>query len=257
MLDGPLDTLITYNPVAVTPETTIDDARRLMQDYGIRHFPVVESGQQLVGMVSDVDLVLASERRSESVTEIMSRHPHTIRRTATPLAALRAIVMNGFHSLPVVEDGELVGIVTSTDFLREFSYAGGPVAGEPVVRHMIDADAQVEPTATHEEALRLMDQLALDHLAVVKGDCPVGVVARRVLCQRADSAPPDASITSGVCTRAPIVRPHETLGEAAAKLADAACTAALVVDRNNRLIGLLTVDRVLATIASSCALSTV
>ena len=255
MLDGPLDTLITYNPLAVTPDTSIDDARRLMQDYGVRHFPVVESGQQLVGMVSDVDLALAAERRTESVTEIMSRHPHTIRRNATPLAALRAIVMNGFHSLPVVEDGELVGIVTSTDFLREFSFAGGPIAGEPVARHMIDADAQVAPTATHDETLRMMDELALDHLAVVKGDCPVGVVARRVLCQRADSASPDAPVSGAVCTKAPIIRPHETLGDAAKKLAEAACTAALVVDRNNRLVGLLTVDRVLATIASSCALS--
>jgi len=256
MLDGPLDSLITYNPLSVTPQTSIDDARRLMQDYGVRHFPVVAAGHQLVGMVSDIDLARASNGHTASVTDIMSRQPHTIPRSATPLAALRAIVMHGFHSLPVVENGELVGIVTSTDFLREFSFAGGPISQETVARHMIDADAQIEPAATYEAALRMMDELAVDHLAVVKGDCPVGVVARPALLHGAEPATQDTAISGAVCIKAPMIRPNDTLGEAAARLAESACTAALVVDRNNRLVGLLTADRLLTTIASSCVAST-
>jgi CBS domain-containing protein len=162
--------------------------------------------------------------------------------------------MHGFHSLPVVEDGELVGIVTSTDFLREFSFAGGPVAQETIARHMIDAEAQVDPTATYQAALRMMDEMAIDHLAVVKSDCPLGVVSRAAL-MRGERESLGMAINGAVCTKAPLVRPNDTLGEAAARLADSACTAAIVVDRSNRLVGLLTVDRVLATIASSCPLS--
>jgi CBS domain-containing protein len=256
MLDGPLDSLITYNPMSVTPETSIDDARRLMQDYGVRHFPVVSAGHQLVGMVSDVDLAKAPNGRPANVTEIMSRQPHTIRRCATPLAALRAIVMHGFHSLPVVEDGELVGIVTSTDFLREFSFAGGPAAQETVARHMMDAEAQIDLAATYGAALRMMDEMSVDHLAVVKGDCPVGVVARPFLLHVAEPATQDTAISAAVCIKAPMIRPNDTLGEAAARLAESGCTAALVVDRNNRLVGLLTADRLLTTIASSCVAST-
>jgi acetoin utilization protein AcuB len=125
--------LMTRTPLAVTPETSVYEARALMQQRKIRHLPVLEYGR-LVGIVSDrlVRTVLPSPATSLSVWEVnylldrltvgevMIRFVITV--TPETLASEAAGRMLGQQvgALPVVENGRLVGILTRTDILRAF-----------------------------------------------------------------------------------------------------------------------------------------
>ena len=135
--------LMTPTPISVSPSTPVDEARALMQQHRIRHLPVLDQGR-LVGIVSDRDirLVLPSPATSLSVheigylltrltvAEIMTRGPLTIAPERPITEAARRMLAHKVGALPVVADGQLVGIVTRTNLLQAFllSQAELPVA---------------------------------------------------------------------------------------------------------------------------------
>ena len=104
--------------VVVGPDDTVADALDLSRAKGIRHLPVLRDGW-LVGVLSDRDLLPVAGRESASkrVGELMTRDFVAVE-PGTPLsAAAECMVENGFHSLPVLVQGALRGIVTSADVL--------------------------------------------------------------------------------------------------------------------------------------------
>ena len=129
--EQPVINVMTENPVTITKERKISEARALFADERIHHLPVVE-GNKLVGIVSSSDLVRLSlmyDRDDESLNDfldsqytidsIMQRHPITIGVEYTVREAARVLSIGGFHALPVVGyDGDLKGIVTSTDLIE-------------------------------------------------------------------------------------------------------------------------------------------
>lgn len=128
------DEIMTRNPVAVAPSTTIGEAVDLMLDKGFRHLPVLE-GDQLVGMVSDRDLrevaygsALASgdldafqEQSARPVSEVMSGGVVSIHPANTVAEIAQVMLEEGVGALPVVEIGSdtLVGMVSYVDVLRQ------------------------------------------------------------------------------------------------------------------------------------------
>jgi acetoin utilization protein AcuB len=122
---------MTPNPVTATPETTLPDALQLMKQHNIRRLPIVE-GRRLVGIVTRGDLRGAqpSEATSLSIFElhylvgritlekIMTPNPLTVPPTATIPEAARLMLQRKVAGLPVVEDGQLVGIITESDIFR-------------------------------------------------------------------------------------------------------------------------------------------
>ncbi len=115
---------IMYGPVVtVAPDDTLANAYRTMNEHDIRHLPVVEDGR-LVGIVSDRDLRLATSALHPAplspearVADVMMRGPHTVAPDAPVEEA--ALEMRDYRigCLPVVGDGEVLGIVTVTDLL--------------------------------------------------------------------------------------------------------------------------------------------
>jgi acetoin utilization protein AcuB len=120
------------DPVTVTPQTTVADARTLLSEHGFRHLPVVDGGV-LVGIVSDRDVAinpraLRAAVRSHTVGDlvdddrtveaVMSRDPHVVDAEATVDAAARLLVSRQISALPVIDDGRaLIGIITVVDCL--------------------------------------------------------------------------------------------------------------------------------------------
>lgn len=140
MLAPSLGTFVTYNPRSIAPETLVREALALMDDLKVHHLPVVDDYQQVVGIVSHRDL--ASYRQAQSVgdstvSRVMARRVFTVDQSASPRTALQAILDYGFHSVPVLDDGQLVGMMTSTDFLRELSYGELGVGADRVADHMV------------------------------------------------------------------------------------------------------------------------
>jgi CBS domain-containing protein/Flp pilus assembly pilin Flp len=95
------------------PGTTLDELRAMMPRQ-MRHMPICARDGTLVGIVSDRDLKSASGR---TAGEVMTRNPATVRSQSPLLASATQLLEQRISSLPVVDDGKLVGIVTSTDLM--------------------------------------------------------------------------------------------------------------------------------------------
>ena len=122
---------MTRKVIAMSPNDTVRDANRVLQENRIHHLPVVEGGE-LVGIVSDTDLrkwVLREEKINEGGTvtrrtglleEIMTRDVITMSPEDTIEDALLILHKNRFGALPVVEGRRLVGVITKADILAAF-----------------------------------------------------------------------------------------------------------------------------------------
>jgi CBS domain-containing membrane protein len=117
--------VMTSKVVTLSPHNTFSEAANLMNDRYFRHCVIVDAHGQIVGVISDRDILRALARnpnaRSKSLDQIMTRHPITVRRD-TPIAeAVSKIVSKRINCLPVVEaNGGVCGIVTSTDLLKSY-----------------------------------------------------------------------------------------------------------------------------------------
>ena len=122
---------MTPNPITITPQTTLPEAHQLMDEHYIRRLPVIKQGK-LVGIVTlgDIRQAQASNATTLSVYELnylldqipakefMAYKPITISPDAPIAEAARMMLQYKIGALPVIENGELVGIITETDFCR-------------------------------------------------------------------------------------------------------------------------------------------
>jgi acetoin utilization protein AcuB len=124
---------IQKNPVTINPEASFYEARNLIHEKGIRHLPVVDKKNSLVGIVTDRDIREASPSDATllsvqelnyllgklKVSSFMTPKAKLI--TITPDTLIEEAVQlmhdNKIGCLPVVEAGKLYGIFTETDAL--------------------------------------------------------------------------------------------------------------------------------------------
>ncbi|MGD8992107.1 MAG: CBS and ACT domain-containing protein [Desulfobacterales bacterium] len=127
---------MTRKVITVEPDDGLFKAQELMAENKIRHLPVIESGNRLVGVVTDRDIRSAlpykffktspSEEEKKNFTElkikdIMTKDPLTISPAYTIQDALLLIQDARVGALPVVnEDGTITGIISVRDLLRAF-----------------------------------------------------------------------------------------------------------------------------------------
>ena len=137
-----IEQVMTRDVITVNPAASIDTAARLMVDHGISGLPVVADDGKLVGIVSEGDLILRQTRRAQrpwwraffedpeqvareyrktlgtTVAEVMT-HPVVSISPVWGIETAAAIFQNRrIRRIPVVRDGELVGIVTRADLIK-------------------------------------------------------------------------------------------------------------------------------------------
>ena len=117
--------VMTRKTVTLSPHHGFAEAVSLMADRHFRHVVVVDTGGQILGVISDRDILRTLARTSnwqtKDVSQIMTRDPVTVKRE-TPLAvAVAKMVAKRINCLPVLDDeGKVCGIVTSTDLLKAY-----------------------------------------------------------------------------------------------------------------------------------------
>ncbi len=106
------------------PDDLVDLAASLMDWRHIRHVPVEDEEGRLVGLVTHRGLLRLLSRGSSTpsgssltVREIMKPNPTNVSSTTPTLEAIEIMRRAGIGCLPVVDNNQLVGIVTSYDFL--------------------------------------------------------------------------------------------------------------------------------------------
>ncbi len=118
---------MTRNPVTIGPHDLISKAQSEMEAGGFHRLPVVEDGK-LVGVLTKNDLKPHLNTVSTQVVAVMTRDPLTIGPEASAEYAANMMVDKKIGGIPVVENGNLVGIVTTTDVLRAFLDAAADLA---------------------------------------------------------------------------------------------------------------------------------
>lgn len=115
---------MTREVVTVSPDATIAEALEEIRTHNIRHLPVVDGGR-LAGVITDRDLRLAVDPgggggAESTVGELMTKSP-IVTAPDVPIESAAALLSeHRIGCLPVVEDEELVGILTDSDLLRAF-----------------------------------------------------------------------------------------------------------------------------------------
>lgn len=135
---------MTADPVTVTPQTSVLNARRLLRLHGVRHLPVVDGGD-VVGIVSDRDLLVGDSQvaqalstlqsdllggRYRTVDTIMATPVHVIRADEPVRVAAERLQRWRISGLPVTDQGRLVGIITTTDCVRALLHIVDALAGD-------------------------------------------------------------------------------------------------------------------------------
>ena len=110
--------VMSAHVISIAPENTVAAAREALRTGEIRHLVVME-GKRIVGVVTVNDLARAAD--DQPVSAVMSRHVVTIDSNATIRRAAGVLRGRGIGCLPVVDEGKLVGIVTTSDLLTAIS----------------------------------------------------------------------------------------------------------------------------------------
>ena len=128
----PVSEIMTDHPHTLDINDTLDFARDKFDKLKVRHLPVVE-GEKLVGILSLTDILRlsfgakfganqyeADEAIFEmlSIDQVMNHNPKTVTSTNSLREVGEILSREEFHALPVVDDENLVGIVTTTDVIK-------------------------------------------------------------------------------------------------------------------------------------------
>jgi acetoin utilization protein AcuB len=121
---------MTNQPETITGATGVREALEIINQKPMRHLPVVDESDQLVGIVSEKDLLRASG--DAVIEDVMTREVVTVTEYTALEDAARIMADHNISSLPVMRNGKLVGIITETDLFMIFLELLG--AREPGVR---------------------------------------------------------------------------------------------------------------------------
>ena len=132
-IDMTIADIMSRDPECVAPDTSLMEIRQLLHQRGFRHLLVLDE-DALVGVISDRDVLrtlspfLDTRRETprdvrtlaKHACDLMRENPITIVPDASVQDANSLLLDNAISSLPVVDDGTLVGIVTTKDLLTYY-----------------------------------------------------------------------------------------------------------------------------------------
>ncbi|MBP2132327.1 CBS domain-containing protein [Methanomicrobium sp. W14] len=115
-----LSLLMTSSPVTISPNSTINEAARIMDEKKFRRLPVVENGR-LIGILSIADLIgaIAQMKFKTEIKEGFTRPTFALwEETPLPLVG-RIMEISGFDAIPILNrDSMLTGIISERDLIK-------------------------------------------------------------------------------------------------------------------------------------------
>lgn len=122
--------LMSRPAVVVRAETLTSEARVLAADHGMEALPVVDAEGRLVGVVRGTDRLHEGHTlrgASSTVSDVMTSPPISVPPDATVGRMAQLMLAGQLRVLPIVEDGELVGIVDRDDLLATLVHDDGVI----------------------------------------------------------------------------------------------------------------------------------
>lgn len=122
---------MTKNVATVQVSDDLHDVIDLVKKNHIRHVPVLE-GHDVVGIISSTDInrltfssLFENQEGADeailemlSISQVMTQKPRTVEAALSIRDVAEILASEEYHALPVVENGQLAGIVTTTDVIK-------------------------------------------------------------------------------------------------------------------------------------------
>jgi tRNA nucleotidyltransferase (CCA-adding enzyme) len=136
--------IMSYGVHTLSPETTVAEAEEMMRRYGHEGFPVVEDGQ-VVGTLTrrEIDKALHHRLGGAAIRLYMHTGDVSVSPEDSVARLQQVMVEHGLGQVPVVKDGEVIGIVTRTDLIKLWS---APPRERPRAAEMAQLIEQALPT---------------------------------------------------------------------------------------------------------------
>jgi acetoin utilization protein AcuB len=111
---------MTKEPITVTADVLLSEAQEKMRRGGFRRLPVVADGK-LIGIITDRDLKAhVGYLERTRVNGVMTEKVRTVSPATTLEEAAQILLKFQISGLPVVDNGRLVGIITTSDIMKAF-----------------------------------------------------------------------------------------------------------------------------------------
>lgn len=114
--------IMTSNVVTIRENATVREALRTLEELDVRHLPVLDERKELVGMLSDRDLLRLRKSQDvlqQSVSDVMSADVLSVTPATDVVEIIDLMAENRVSAVPVLDnDCHLAGIVSYVDVLR-------------------------------------------------------------------------------------------------------------------------------------------
>jgi CBS domain-containing protein len=126
LMEDAVSQLQPRRAVTVGPATTVKQALEVMLSHDIGAVMIVDDAGKLLGIFSERDLLTKVadpivDHTARPVSDFMTANPQTVRPTDTLAFALHQMDAGGYRHLPVLKDGQPLGMISVRDMLRHMT----------------------------------------------------------------------------------------------------------------------------------------
>ncbi|MBL7185621.1 MAG: CBS domain-containing protein [Phycisphaerae bacterium] len=245
--------VMSKNVATISPDETVVSAAKMMSERGISCLAVMDGGQ-VAGILTETDMLRRVARNGKhfyqtKLGQIMS---HSVKSVFPDMSVLEASeIMSEMHikRLPIIEQGELVGIVTQTDLVRALtSYGLWRDVSEIMSRNV----AAVPDDATVAEAAEIMTLRKISCIVLLDGGEAAGVLTQKDMIRRVVALQRDpARVRMREVMSSPVTSiPANCSVVSASKMMEEMSIRRLVVTEDKRLAGVVTQSDIFMAVSS-------
>jgi CBS domain-containing protein len=120
-INEPVKEIMTTEPVCVKETANLKDVINTFIEKNVGGMPVVDKDHKLVSMITERDVLKHLKEdidKTEKIDKYMTKNPIIATAGERLKDVARTMLRNGFRRLPVISEDKLVGMITSTDFIR-------------------------------------------------------------------------------------------------------------------------------------------
>ncbi len=183
--------IMEKNVITIERSGSLKEALALMIAHKKGGLPVVDKENRIVGIISERDVlfIVSPTMSSKTVEAYMSKNLVTAPPSLAIERAIKLMVSEGFRRLPIVSNGVLLGMVTTSDILKYF--ASGEVFSKLVTGHIQEALEMpvkilmsrdlttIAPEDTLASAAEVLKQKDIGALPVIKDGVLLGIITER------------------------------------------------------------------------------
>ncbi|HIJ97985.1 TPA: CBS domain-containing protein [archaeon] len=184
----PIRQIMTENPITISGTESMHDALIKMHSDNVGSLPIVEKGK-VVGVVTERDFVplLGKYYSDKKVADYMTRNVITGSAGMAIGDIAKVMIRNGFRRLPIIQDGELTGVVSTIDIVNAFSRNPTSALLETKASEIMNRPFAISEGISAEEAADIMAKNSVGGLMVVSRGKLIGVFTERDLLRAAIS----------------------------------------------------------------------